>query len=76
MDEAKAGVACSVCPRCGADFMCAMVSGESACWCAAYPAAFAVPAGGGCYCPRCLAELIEEKRAQMEKMHGRPLRGR
>nr|WP_237266639.1 hypothetical protein [Thauera humireducens] len=46
-----------------------MRAGEAACWCAAYPAAFAVPAPesvpetGACYCPRCLAELIEARRA-------------
>ena len=59
----------NLCPRCGAAFTCGMRAGETACWCAAYPAAFAVPApecvpdGGACYCPKCLAELIEARRA-------------
>ncbi|MGD9521961.1 MAG: cysteine-rich CWC family protein [Tepidiphilus sp.] len=69
----------TVCPRCGEAFVCAMQSGEAACWCAAYPAAFEVPKageGGACYCPRCLAELIEARRAQMAGMHCRPLRPR
>lgn len=58
------------CPRCAAAFTCGMQAGESACWCAAFPSAFAIPAAGAvdpaaaCYCPRCLAELIEQKRAK------------
>ena len=61
----------NTCPRCGASFTCGMQAGESACWCAAFPAAFAVPEAGalpadaGCYCPRCLAELIEDRRARL-----------
>ncbi|MCK6408093.1 MAG: hypothetical protein L6Q70_02700 [Thauera sp.] len=36
-----------------------MRAGTSGCWCAALPAAFAVPAAAGeCYCPGCLAELM------------------
>lgn len=59
-----------------------MRAGEPVCWCAAYPPAFvvpptdAVPATGACYCPACLAALIEEKRAAMGGMHCRPLRPR
>jgi hypothetical protein len=59
----------NLCPRCGVAFTCGMRAGEAACWCAAYPAAFAVPAAesvpdsGACYCPTCLAELIETRRA-------------
>ena len=47
------------------------VGAGGACWCAAFPAAFAVPEAGavpaeaGCYCPRCLAELIEDRRARL-----------
>ena len=53
----------NVCPRCGASFTCGMRAGEAECWCAALPAAFAVPAEGTgeCYCPRCLAELNEAR---------------
>lgn len=50
----------NTCPRCGTTFTCGMRAGASGCWCAALPAAFAVPAdaAGECYCPGCLAELM------------------
>ena len=32
---------------------------------AAVPEAGAVPVDAGCYCPRCLAELIAERRARL-----------
>jgi hypothetical protein len=59
-----------------------MRSGAAVCWCVAYPPAFAVPEAdavppsGACYCPDCLAALIEEKRAALGGMHCRPLRPR
>lgn len=59
----------NTCPRCGAAFTCGMRAGAPACWCADFPAAFAVPgtaevaADAGCYCPRCLAALIAQKAA-------------
>lgn len=64
------GEASNTCPRCGAAFICGMQAGGDACWCAAFPAAFAVPAAGAaaCYCPRCLATLIAD--AQVERMPG------
>ncbi|WP_345792795.1 cysteine-rich CWC family protein [Thauera sp. JM12B12] len=68
----------NTCPRCGAAFTCGMQAGEPACWCAAYPAAFAVPEAGalpadaGCYCPRCLSALIEERRARLAQEGGQP----
>ena len=40
----------NVCPRCGAAFTCGMRAGEAECWCAALPAAFAVPAEGAGEC--------------------------
>jgi len=62
----------NVCPRCGAAFGCGMRAGEAACWCAALPAAFAVPAEGAgeCYCPRCLRELIEARREPPREARG------
>ncbi|WEN43353.1 hypothetical protein CKCBHOJB_02972 [Thauera sp. GDN1] len=72
----------NTCPRCGARFTCGMQAGEPACWCAAYPAAFAVPEAGavavdaGCYCPRCLAELIEERRARLAQAEHPPAASR
>jgi len=62
----------NVCPRCGAAFSCGMRAGEAECWCAALPAAFAVPAegAGACYCPRCLAGLIEARRAESREALG------
>ncbi|GAB1458759.1 hypothetical protein MASR2M50_05330 [Thauera sp.] len=62
----------NVCPRCGVAFSCGMRVGEAECWCAALPAAFAVPAEGGgeCYCPRCLAELIEARRQAPREARG------
>ena len=62
----------NVCPRCGTSFTCGMRAGEAECWCAALPAAFAVPAEGTgeCYCPRCLAELIEARRQVPREARG------
>lgn len=62
----------NVCPRCGVTFSCGMRVGEAECWCAALPAGFAVPAEGGgeCYCPRCLAELIEARRQAPREARG------
>ncbi|ENO77056.1 cysteine-rich CWC family protein [Thauera mechernichensis] len=67
--NSKPALSTNRCPRCAATFTCGMQAGEAACWCAAFPSAFAVPSVGsvdpalGCYCPRCLAELIDQKRA-------------
>lgn len=71
----------NTCPRCGAAFTCGMQAGASACWCAAFPAAFAVPgadevaAEAGCYCPRCLAALIAEKEASRARADPPPAPG-
>ncbi len=66
----------NVCPRCGEAFSCGMEAGVETCWCTAYPAGVVVPdaAVGGCYCPACLAELIDQQRAQAGGMYCRPLR--
>lgn len=54
----------SVCTRCGATFSCALAErrGEP-CWCAALPAAAAVPLpqdAAGCWCRACLQSHIAE----------------
>ncbi|NMG47427.1 hypothetical protein GO613_04850 [Azoarcus communis] len=56
-----------ICSRCGAFFRCGMRAGDKACWCASYPPAFPVPeAGAGCFCPKCLAELIAQAQAMQQ----------
>lgn len=66
----------NLCPRCGQAFTCGMRAGEAVCWCVAHPPAFvvpqadAVPASGACYCPACLAALIEAKQAAMAAADG------
>jgi len=49
------------CPRCGADNECGY-AGQQPCWCATeFSSVIALPENPqGCYCRRCLAELIEE----------------
>ncbi len=46
----------SICTRCGAEFGCAMIDGDSTpCWCMALPPVVKVPQGAaGCWCPACL----------------------
>jgi hypothetical protein len=51
------------CPRCGGDNECGY-SDDRPCWCATeFSSVIAPPTQPqGCYCRRCLAELIEERR--------------
>ena len=51
------------CPRCGTDNGCGY-GGPQPCWCATeFSSVIALPKNPqGCYCRRCLAELIEEGR--------------
>ena len=51
----------NICPACGAGFTCGMQAGQPECWCAAFPPLLAVPSAGAgsCYCPACLARMIE-----------------
>jgi hypothetical protein len=53
----------TVCPRCGGDNRCGIAS-DQPCWCATeFAATLAVPkAVTGCYCRRCLTDLMEEPR--------------
>lgn len=52
----------STCPRCQAEFTCGMQNPNAAapCWCTALPPlpSSAYRAASGCYCPRCLNELV------------------
>lgn len=54
-----------LCPACAAQFTC-QNQGSEPCWCASLPAIMPVPPqnAGGCYCPRCLRAIIDEKIAQ------------
>jgi ribosomal protein L34E len=46
------------CARCTAPFSCGMQD-QQPCWCATLPPFMpAPPAGGGCYCPQCLNEML------------------
>jgi len=51
----------NICPACGAGFTCGMQAGQPECWCAAFPPLLAVPSAGAgsCYCPACLAKMID-----------------
>lgn len=57
------GPTTNICPACGASFTCGMQAGLAECWCAALPPLLEVPAAGeaGCYCPTCLARLVEAR---------------
>jgi hypothetical protein len=50
----------SRCAACGAAFHCG-ASGDAPCWCAGLPpVAVPEPLAGGCYCRRCLQQLLEK----------------
>jgi hypothetical protein len=51
------------CPRCGNDNQCGM-GGEQPCWCSTeLTPALQVPKDmAACYCPRCLIEVVAERR--------------
>ena len=53
----------NICPACGAGFTCGMQAGQPECWCAAFPPLLAVPSAGAgsCYCPACLAQMIDSQ---------------
>ena len=55
----------NICPACGAGFTCGMQAGQPECWCAALPPLLAVPSAGAgsCYCPACLAQMIDTQAA-------------
>jgi len=55
----------NTCPACGAAFTCGMQAGLTECWCSALPPLLALPAtaAAGCYCPECLARLVEAQQA-------------
>jgi uncharacterized protein (TIGR00290 family) len=46
------------CARCGAPFECGMRAGLAECWCAKLPPVAPHDAAAGCYCPRCLSDLV------------------
>ena len=61
MSQENSEASTNICPGCGAGFTCGMQVGQPECWCAALPPLLAVPAAGAgsCYCPACLARMIE-----------------
>ena len=65
MPHEPPGPITNTCPACGAAFGCGIQAGLTECWCAALPPLLKVPAEGhqGCYCPACLARLVEAQRA-------------
>ena len=51
----------SICPGCGASFVCGALAGLQVCWCMEKPSGlFTMEAGGSCYCPDCLDRRISE----------------
>ena len=61
MSQENSEASTNICPACGAGFTCGMQAGQPECWCAALPQLLAVPSAGAgsCYCPACLARMIE-----------------
>ncbi len=51
----------SRCARCHGEFACGVNAPTGTCWCAGYPALPGPVQGKGCYCPRCLEELINTR---------------
>jgi hypothetical protein len=48
------------CEGCGTFFQCGMNGADEPCWCAALPQVMPLPRqNAGCYCPDCLATLVE-----------------
>lgn len=62
IEDVQAGAGANRCPACGAEFVCGMNAGLTACWCASLPPLLAVPDAhvGQCYCPDCLRQKLAE----------------
>ncbi len=50
-----------MCSRCGAQFPCGALPGQSRCWCAELPPIMPLAAEGDCFCPECLRAEIEAR---------------
>ncbi|MFZ4621150.1 MAG: cysteine-rich CWC family protein [Bacteroidota bacterium] len=50
----------SLCPNCGKTFRCDIASGETICWCFAYPKLLKIE-GNDCLCPDCLRNAIAKE---------------
>ena len=61
MSQENSEASTNICPGCGAGFTCGMQAGQPEYWCATLPPLLAVPSAGAgsCYCPACLARMIE-----------------
>jgi hypothetical protein len=57
-------VGTSICPQCGAQFVCGIAAGEKHCWCFDLPPVMTMSADTTCLCPDCLREAIEAKRKE------------
>ena len=66
MEDCRNVAPTNVCPECGALFTCGMNAGQTSCWCVAFPPLLAVPSAGAgsCYCPACLAQMIETQQGE------------
>ena len=66
MSQENSEASTNICPGCGAGFTCGMQAGQPECWCAAFPPLLAVPSAGAgsCYCPACLAQMIETQQGE------------
>jgi len=57
------------CASCGQGFLCGAELREGTCWCNDLPLIMEVPGQQdemGCYCPECLKDIIQEKKAKGE----------
>jgi len=54
----------SICPGCGARFVCGAEAGLQTCWCMKKPTGLFEPeTGGRCFCPTCLNKRLNERSA-------------
>ena len=56
----------SICPACGQPFICGMLAGDKACWCAQMPPLLGVSGASpaACYCPACLRHMLDRQAAE------------
>jgi uncharacterized protein len=58
----SASAAQSTCSRCGAQFQCGMQAGLGKCWCSSLQPVTPIESAAGCFCPDCLAALVNAQR--------------